>query len=561
PGALTTHHSVIHEWDIDPFNPDTVDPTSAREVLRIGQPYTDHNVGQIAFNPNANSGDPDYGLLYVAMGDGGNVCCPRPSVDPHFTGQDRSSPLGALLRIDPSADAGGAAYQIPTGNPFATDGDPDTLGEIYLYGLRNPHRFSWDTGGNGGLMISDIGQANIEEINLGQLGANYGWSEREGTFLVVHDNENDVFDLPADDTTFGFTYPVIQYDHDEDDHAISGGYVYRGSQISTLLGEYVFGDLVSGRVFFAPAASLDGTGQVAFEELRLIDAADGLEKSLLAIIGGGTPASRADLRFGTDDDGEIYLVTKQDGSIRLLSAPPCSGGPACADDTVSVSDISVQLETIGRKHTRASAVVTIVDETGALIEGATVHGRWSSLVDQSQSDVTDVLGEAIFRSSKVSNSLVGEFVFAVTDVVVSGLVYDPGANVETSACINTDGDLCSTGSGEPTALHVSGITVTLSNRGKNWYGEATVTVLDTSSTPASDAVVAGLWTHEPLGGAPNDLNQVAGNTDASGQLTTTSSKLRASSGDGFRFTVDNVTRGSDTYNPGASVQDKVAYVP
>ncbi len=652
PGASTTHHSVIHEWDIDPFNPDAVDATSAREVLRIGQPHNDHNVGQIAFNPNANSGDPDYGLLYVAMGDGGNVCCPRPSVDPHFTGQDRSSPLGALLRIDPLADAGGAAYQIPTGNPFATDGDPDTLGEIYLYGLRNPHRFSWDTGGNGGLMISDIGQANIEEINLGQLGANYGWSEREGTFLVVHDNENDVFDLPADDATFGFTYPVIQYDHDEDDHAISGGYVYRGSQISTLLGEYVFGDLVSGRLFFASAASLDGTGQVAFEELRLIDAADGLEKSLLAIIGGGSPASRADLRFGTDDDGEIYLVTKQDGSIRLLSAPLCSGGPECADDTVSVSDISVQLETNGRKHTRASAVVTIVAETGALIEGATVHGRWSSLVDQSQSDVTDVLGEAIFRSSKVSNSLVGEFVFSVTGVVVSGLVYDPGANVDTSACINTDGDLCNTGPGDllapsnvsanasgdtitvswsqvsgatgygvyrrvgdagdflaqmpttalsyvdagltmgtyhyvvttldsttgfesgfsaiatatvndgmPTNLRVSDIVVTLTNKGKNWSGNATVTVLDASNAPASGAVVAGQWTHEPLGGAPNDLNQVAGNTDANGRLTTTSSKLRASSGDGFRFTVNDISRGSDTYNRDASVQENVASVP
>ncbi len=178
-------------------------------------------------------------------------------------------------------------------------------------------------------MISDIGLSNVEEINLGRLGVNYGWSEREGTFLVFHDNELEVFGLPADDATFAFTYPVIQYDHDEGDRAISGGYVYRGSQVPTLLGEYVFGDLVSGRVVYAPAASLDGTAQASFQELRFIDAADGVEKSLLEIIGGGKPASRADLRFGTDDSNNIYLVTKQDGSIRLIGAPACSGDPEC----------------------------------------------------------------------------------------------------------------------------------------------------------------------------------------------------------------------------------------
>ena len=649
-GAETTHHSVIHEWDIDPADPNAVDPNSAREVLRIGQPFTDHNVGQISFNPNASSGDSDYGLLYIAMGDGGNVCCPRPTIDPHFTGQDLASPLGTLLRIDPLADAG-APYLIPDGNPFATDGDPDTLGEIYLYGLRNPHRFAWDRGGSGSLLISDIGQANVEEINLGQAGANYGWSEREGTFLVLHDNENDVFDLPPDDATFGFTYPVIQYDHDENDRAISGGYVYRGAQVSTLVGEYVFGDLVSGRLFYAPAASLDGTGQVGIEELRLIDAADGVEKSLLTIIGGGTPASRADLRFGMDDDGEIYLVTKQDGSIRMLAAPPCAQ-PPCAQDTVSVSDISPQLETIGRKHVRASGIVTIVDDTGAVVGGATIQAVWSGLTAESQSGTTDGSGQAIFRSPKVSNSQMGEFVFAVTDVVVSGFVYDPAANVETSACIDTSGAECSTEPGDlpppsnisatasgdtvtvswsqvngatgygvyrrvgdtgdfllqgttadttyvdsglstgtyqyvvttldsaasyesgfsdvasatvsdgmPTALHVSGIAVTVANKGKNWSGSATVTILDADNAPASNAVVSGQWTHEPLGGSSADLNQVAGNTDINGRFITTSSKLRALSGDSFRFTVNDVSRGGDTYDPGSSVETGAAVVP
>lgn len=227
-----------------------------------------------------------------------------------------------MLRIDPlEASGGGASYTSPSDNPFASDGDPNTLAEIWSYGLRNPHRFSWDAGGAGRMFISDIGQANIEEINLGVLGANHGWSKREGTFLVVHDNEDDVFDLPPDDANFGFTYPVIQYDHDEGDHAISGGYVIRDG-VSDLDGEYVFGDLRSGRVFHADASSLDGSGQVSFSVLRLIDATDGQEKSLLEMIGGGIAAPRADLRFGTDDFGRVYLVTKRDGSVRLLVPQP-----------------------------------------------------------------------------------------------------------------------------------------------------------------------------------------------------------------------------------------------
>jgi glucose/arabinose dehydrogenase len=319
-GAPSSHHSVIHEWDVS-GDPDAIDAGSDREVLRIEQPYKDHNVGQIAFDPNVGPTDPDYGLLYIAMGDGGNVGSPRPTVDPHLVGQDLGHPLGSLLRIDPlEAPGGGAPYSIPSQNPFALDGDAGTLGEIWAYGLRNPHRFAWDRGGLGRMLISDIGQANVEEINLGQTGANYGWSLREGTYLVMHDDALQVFPLPPEDPAPGFSYPVLQYDHDEDDRAVSGGTVYRGPTIPALAGEYVFGDLVSGRLFHAPVDALDGTGQVAFEELRLIDDADDQEKSLLEMIGGGTPAPRADLRFGTDDAGEIYLLTKRDGSIRRLMA-------------------------------------------------------------------------------------------------------------------------------------------------------------------------------------------------------------------------------------------------
>lgn len=341
-GAPETHHGVLHEWSVS-ADPDAIDPASLREVLRIGEPYSDHNLAQIAFNPNAGIGHPDEGLLFIAVADGGNVCCPRPTVDPHLVGQDLSHPLGSILRIDPLLPSGGGAYESPADNPFAGDGAPQTLAEIWAYGLRNPHRFAWDTGGAQRMYISDIGQANIEEINVGEGGANFGWSEREGTFRVVHDNELDVFDLPPDDASYGYRYPVIQYDHDETDRAISGGYVVRASA-SQLEGHYIFGDLATGRVFHASAQSLDGTGQAAFFALRLIDADDGQEKSLRVMIGNGTEAPRADLRFGRDDDGTIYLLTKRDGTVRRFAPEPAQ---VPGFDRVGVLLLGVALGLVG----------------------------------------------------------------------------------------------------------------------------------------------------------------------------------------------------------------------
>jgi hypothetical protein len=320
-GAPTSHHAVVHEWQVMLANPNAIDPASVREVLRIGVPHADHPIGQIAFDPATVPGDPDHGLLFIAMGDGGSPTCCPPLIDPLLVGQDLSSPLGTLLRIDP-LQVGGASYSAPADNPFASDEDSSTLDVIWAWGLRNPHRFAFDAGSTGRLLLSDIGASNIEEVNWVVRGANYGWSEREGTFLVTPDDLFNVFPLPPNDATFGFSYPVLQYDHDEGDRAISGGYVYRGSGVSQIVGDYIFGDLVSGRLFRVPVEALDGSGQVAFEQLRLIDSTDGLEKSLLEMIGGGIPAPRADLRFGRDDAGEIYLVTKRDGSVRRLIGGP-----------------------------------------------------------------------------------------------------------------------------------------------------------------------------------------------------------------------------------------------
>jgi hypothetical protein len=317
PTGAATHHDVLAEWSLDPNDPGRIDPASRREILRIEQPTRDHNLGQIGFDPNAAPGDPERGILYAAVGDGGYPFFSPP--DPNRTAQDRSQVFGSILRIDP---LGGSAperptnggYGIPADNPFVGAGD-GSLGEIWAYGLRNPHRFSWDTGGSGTMLVSDIGQNQIEEIELGLAGANYGWSEREGTFVFDPAAPNLLFPLPADDASLGFTYPVAQYDHDEGS-AVVGGFVYRGSRIPALQGHYLFGDVVNGRIFHVPVEDLLAGGQAEMAELGLLRA--GVPTTLLALLG----ELRADLRFGIDEAGEIYVLTKRDGMVRMLVPEP-----------------------------------------------------------------------------------------------------------------------------------------------------------------------------------------------------------------------------------------------
>jgi hypothetical protein len=321
PTGSATHHDVLVEWSLDPTDPGRIDPTSRREILRVAQPTRDHNMGQIAFDPNAGPGSPDHGILYVAMGDGGYpVGSPA---DPNQTAQDRTDIFGSILRIDPLGTSvperpTNGEYGIPADNPFVAAGD-GSLGEIWAYGLRNPHRFSWDTGGDGTMLISNIGQNKIEEIEIGLAGANYGWSEREGTFVFDPATPNTLFPLPPDDASFGFTYPVAQYDHDEG-NAVVGGFVYRGSLIPELQGHYLFGDGVNGRIFHVPVEDLVLGSQAAFQELTLLR--DGVPTTLLQLLGNDF---RTDLRFGIDEAGEIYVLTKRDGMVRMLVPEPGSG--------------------------------------------------------------------------------------------------------------------------------------------------------------------------------------------------------------------------------------------
>lgn len=363
PGS-TNNYSVVGEWEV--LANGSVDTNSYRELMRIGQPFNDHNIGQIGFNPNATPGDPDYGNLYVALGDGGNIF-PISQIDPFSTAQDPNTPHGSILRINPIA-SGGDPYTIPsasagsTDNPFKVSDDPEVSRNlIWALGLRNPHRFTFDTAGDGKMLITDIGQANIEEVNLGAAGANYGWSDREGTFettATVVSGDNIIDTLAAGHPTDTYTYPVAQYDHINNllsgSSAIVGAAVYRGTAVPQLTGLYIFGEFASnsGPIFavdvddlvqqedFTNLSSMNEGRLAPFQEIQLTQG--GVEKTMLEIINDAISGSvsRTDLRFGVGPDDEIYVLNKHDGIVRkFVSVSGLLDGDADRDGDVDADDL------------------------------------------------------------------------------------------------------------------------------------------------------------------------------------------------------------------------------
>ena len=251
-GQVADHQSVIAQWQVDdPSDPaSVVNPDSKKVLMRVDQPQFNHNGGVLAFGPDD--------MLYIGFGDGGGAD------DQDFgggtighgengNGQDTTNPLGAILRIDPAGnDSNNGQYGIPLDNPFVDD--EASLGEIFAYGLRNPFNFSFDSE-SGTLYAGDVGQNQIEEINVIESGGNYGWPLKEGTFFFDANGtgsgvitDEDPGNLPAD-----LIDPIAQYDHDEGISVI-GGFVYRGSAIPALQGRYVFGDW--GRTFGVPPGRL-----------------------------------------------------------------------------------------------------------------------------------------------------------------------------------------------------------------------------------------------------------------------------------------------------------------
>jgi glucose/arabinose dehydrogenase len=237
-----------------------------RILLIVPQPYPNHNGGMVAFGPD--------GYLYVGLGDGGS------KGDPDNRAQNLNDLLGKILRIDVDQ---GEPYGIPIDNPFAKKGGRP---EIYAVGLRNPWRFSFDIK-TGNLWVADVGQYKWEEINLVTRGGNYGWRVMEG---------NHCFQPSTDCPTTPFSSPISEYFHDKGRCSITGGYVYRGQTLSSLVGTYVYGDFCSGEIF---ALNKDAT----------VSDPPPIFKSSLQISS-----------FGEDAVGELYVLDYK-GSIYRLSPP------------------------------------------------------------------------------------------------------------------------------------------------------------------------------------------------------------------------------------------------
>ena len=316
-GGEDTHDTVLLEWTAQTPSAATYDGGPPRELLRIEQPFRNHNGGHMSFNPLVAASDPEFGLLYVGVGDGGS------GGDPLDNAQNLSSIFGKLLRLDPlGTNSQNGNYGIPPNNPFATDGDPSTLGEIYAYGLRNPHRIDWDTRTRN-LFVSDIGQNMVEELSLVTRGANLGWNDWEGSFRYISREEVSLIEQRGDATV---TFPIAEYGHVDPvlqpRSAITGGLAYRSSLIEQLENLVLFGELLSGEIFYIEADDLPNGGQESIRRIMLNDQGD--LKTFLQVIQekniqqGKSPAERADLRFGTGSDGQIFLLNKHDSIIRVL---------------------------------------------------------------------------------------------------------------------------------------------------------------------------------------------------------------------------------------------------
>jgi glucose/arabinose dehydrogenase len=326
PGTATNPvdcRSVIAEYRISPTNPETADPASERILLSFDKPQFNHNGGQLAFGPD--------GFLYIGSGDGGSGndnaaghtggSAARPT-NALGNAQDLASWMGKIHRIDPLGTNGpGGQYGIPADNPFA--GAAGVREEVWSYGLRNPWRFTFDRL-NGRLFCADVGQGSVEEVDIITKGANYGWRNREGTFVPS-------FSIDAPALVGTVVDPIAQYAHPNvvignpvlPQHGVSitGGVLYRGNAIPGLQGKYVFGDY-----------SEDGINPKGV--LLGLEESGPVWTMAKLPVASGNPIGYFLQTFGEDESGEIYIGAKLNrppsaqvggfpaGAILKLSAAP-----------------------------------------------------------------------------------------------------------------------------------------------------------------------------------------------------------------------------------------------
>ena len=300
---------VLTEWKTKNPNADSFAGKS-RELLRVNVVKGIHGVQEIIFNPLSKPGDKDYGNLYIGIGDGGSV-----EEGVGFLAHSTERIWGSIIRINPMGKSStNGNYGIPADNPFAKNSNSKTVKEIYAYGFRNPHRITWTKSGE--MLVSNVGQANIESLNLVMPGHDYGWPQREGNFVSadITDNSGNIYPLPANDSIYKITYPVAEFDHDEG-KAISGGFEYWGNAIPELKGKFLFGDIPSGRLFYLDVADLKLGKLATIKEWKIT--INNQPHTLKEVCG----SDRIDLHFGRDMQGELYILTKADGKVyKLVSA-------------------------------------------------------------------------------------------------------------------------------------------------------------------------------------------------------------------------------------------------
>jgi glucose/arabinose dehydrogenase len=268
--AANPNRTVISRFKVSDANKNEANSNSEQVILEITQPYGNHNGGQLAFGSD--------GYLYIAVGDGGS------GGDPLGHGQNLTTMLGSILRIDIDNKANGKEYAIPADNPFAKNTN-DYREEIYAYGLRNPWRFSFDKE-TGSLWTGDVGQDLYEEINILVKGGNYGWNIMEGMHC---------FKPPAGCDTSGLILPVWEYGRKEG-ISVTGGFVYRGKTMAGLIGKYIYGDFGSGNIWALDVSNKNKP----FSALLL--------KTKLNIAS-----------FGTDQNNELYICSFDGKIYRLIN--------------------------------------------------------------------------------------------------------------------------------------------------------------------------------------------------------------------------------------------------